>query len=67
SDKEAVSRAFSGAEAAYVMIPPDLANPNYPAYQDKVIEAVASCLLSYRMFRLNGLIYLGQKSAVKSN
>jgi hypothetical protein len=26
------------------MIPPDLANPNYPAYQDKVIEAVASAL-----------------------
>jgi uncharacterized protein YbjT (DUF2867 family) len=44
SDKEAVARAFSGAEAAYVMIPPDLANPNYPAYQDKVIEAVASAL-----------------------
>ncbi len=44
SDKEAVAKAFSGAEAAYVMIPPDLANPNYPAYQDKVIEAVASAL-----------------------
>ncbi len=44
SDKEAVATAFSGGEAAYVMIPPDLANPNYPAYQDKVIEAVASAL-----------------------
>ncbi len=44
SDKEAAAKAFSGAEAAYVMIPPDLANPNYPAYQDKVIEAVASAL-----------------------
>ena len=44
SDKEAVARAFSGAEAAYFMIPPDMANPNYTAYQDKVIEAVASAL-----------------------
>jgi uncharacterized protein YbjT (DUF2867 family) len=44
SNKEAASRAFSGAEAAYVMIPPDLANPDYAAYQDKVIEAIASAL-----------------------
>ncbi len=44
SNKEAVSRAFSGAEAAYVMIPPDLANPDYAAYQDKVTEAIASAL-----------------------
>jgi uncharacterized protein YbjT (DUF2867 family) len=35
SNKEATANAFSRAEAAYVMIPPDLANPNYPAYQGK--------------------------------
>jgi uncharacterized protein YbjT (DUF2867 family) len=44
SNKEAVARAFSGAEAGYVMIPPDLANPDYAAYQDKVTEAIASAL-----------------------
>ena len=44
TNKEAVTSAFSGAEAAYVMIPPDLANPDYAAYQDKGIEAVASAL-----------------------
>jgi uncharacterized protein YbjT (DUF2867 family) len=44
SDRQSVARAFSGAEAAYVMVPPDLANPDYSAYQDKVIEAVASAL-----------------------
>ena len=44
SDRETVARAFSGAEAAYVMVPPDLGNQDYPAYQDKVIEAVASAL-----------------------
>jgi uncharacterized protein YbjT (DUF2867 family) len=44
SNKEVTARAFSGAEAAYVMIPPDLANPDYAAYQDKVIEAIASAL-----------------------
>jgi uncharacterized protein YbjT (DUF2867 family) len=44
TDKEAVAKAFTGAQAAYVMIPPDLANPDYPAYQDKVTDAVASGL-----------------------
>jgi uncharacterized protein YbjT (DUF2867 family) len=44
TSKEAVSRAFSGAEAAYVMIPPDMANADYAAYQDKVTEAIASAL-----------------------
>jgi uncharacterized protein YbjT (DUF2867 family) len=44
SNKEAMSRAFSGAEAAYVLIPPDLANPDYAAYQDQVMEAIASAL-----------------------
>jgi len=34
SNKEAVAQAFSGAEAAYLMLPPDLANPDYAAYQD---------------------------------
>jgi uncharacterized protein YbjT (DUF2867 family) len=42
SNKEAVARAFSGAEAAYVMIPPDLVNQNYPGYQDSALEKGAS-------------------------
>lgn len=42
SNKDAMSTAFGGAEAAYVMIPSDLANPDYAAYQDKVIEAIAT-------------------------
>jgi len=44
TDKEAITKAFSGAEAAYVMIPPDMASPDYAAYQDRAIEAIASAL-----------------------
>ena len=44
SNKEAMAKVFSGADGAYVMIPPDLTNPDYAAYQDKVIEAVGSAL-----------------------
>lgn len=44
TNKEAITRAFHGAKAAYLMIPPDLANPDYAAYQDRVIDAIASAL-----------------------
>jgi uncharacterized protein YbjT (DUF2867 family) len=42
--QEDVARAFDGAEAAYLMLPPDLGNPDYSAYQDTVIEAFTSAL-----------------------
>jgi uncharacterized protein YbjT (DUF2867 family) len=44
SNQEAMAGAFKGAEAAYVMIPPDMANSDYAAYQDKVTEAIGSAL-----------------------
>ena len=44
TSKQATTRAFHGAQAAYVMIPPDLANPDYAAYQDRVIDTIASAL-----------------------
>ena len=44
TNKAAIATAFSGAEAAYVMIPPALTNPDYAAYQDQVIEAIAFAL-----------------------
>jgi uncharacterized protein YbjT (DUF2867 family) len=40
----ALSKAFAGCEAAYVMIPPDPANDNPRAFQDRVTDAVASGL-----------------------
>ncbi|MBV9761436.1 MAG: NmrA family NAD(P)-binding protein [Acidobacteriaceae bacterium] len=42
TNSEAITKAFDGVEAAYVMIPPDLAHPDYAAYQDQVTEAIAS-------------------------
>ncbi len=44
SNKEAIGNMFSGAEAAYLMIPPDMAGPDYAAYQNKVIEAISFAL-----------------------
>lgn len=43
-DKEALSRAFEGAEAVYTLTPPNLASNSYRAYQDQVTDSVASAL-----------------------
>ncbi len=44
SDSEALTKAFTGAKAAYVMIPPDMNSQDYRAYQDHVTEAVATAI-----------------------
>jgi uncharacterized protein YbjT (DUF2867 family) len=44
TDANAMARAFSGAEAAYVMLPPNIAAPNVRAYTDRVSDALASAL-----------------------
>lgn len=43
-DKEALCRAFDGAQAAYTLTPPNLTSSNLRAYQDQVTETVASAL-----------------------
>jgi len=43
-DKEALSRAFDGAEAVYSLTPPNVTSNNYRAYQDQVIDAVATAI-----------------------
>jgi uncharacterized protein YbjT (DUF2867 family) len=44
ADANAMARAFSGAEAAYVMVPPNMSSPNVLAYQERVNEALAAAL-----------------------
>ena len=44
TDASAMSRAFAGAEAAYVMVPPNLSSPNVRAYQERVSNALAAAL-----------------------
>ena len=44
TDASAMARAFSGAEAAYVMVPPNLSSPNVLAYEERVDNALAAAL-----------------------
>jgi len=41
---QSLTKAFAGAEAAYVMIPPDMATTDFRAYQHLISEAVSTAL-----------------------
>jgi uncharacterized protein YbjT (DUF2867 family) len=58
TDANAMARAFSGAEAAYVMLPPNISAPNVRAYTDRVVDALASAL------EKNGVRHAGALSSI---
>ncbi len=43
-DAAAMTRAFAGARAAYLVIPPDLQSSDYRAYQDRISDAYATAI-----------------------
>lgn len=59
TDKQALATAFAGAEAVYVMIPPDPASSDPRGYQDRVTEAVASALEQNRVKHVVALSSIG--------
>ena len=44
TDADAVSKAFDGARAVYVMLPPNPSSPDVRAYQERASDALASAL-----------------------
>lgn len=44
ADKAALTTAFAGAEAAYLMIPPDFSSADFRAYQDRLTDAMVSAV-----------------------
>ena len=44
SDESAITRALNGARAAFLMIPPDAASPDYRAEQERIGDAIAGAV-----------------------
>ncbi|MFZ0480791.1 MAG: NmrA family NAD(P)-binding protein [Terriglobales bacterium] len=44
TDAPALTRAFKGAEGAYVMVPPELTSNDYRAFQERVSDAIAAAV-----------------------
>ncbi len=43
-DPAALGRALAGAAGAYVLLPPNMAVPDFRAYQDRMVEALAAAV-----------------------
>ena len=54
-----LAKAFEGAKAAYVMLPPNLAVPDYRAFQDHVTDTITAALRSARITHVVTLSSIG--------
>jgi uncharacterized protein YbjT (DUF2867 family) len=44
TDKAAMAKAFQGAEAVYLMMPPNVTVPDYKTYEQEVLESLAAAV-----------------------
>lgn len=58
-DRTFLARAFSGASAAYTLIPPDAQAPDFRGYQDRIGEGIAGAIQSSGLKRVVFLSSLG--------
>jgi uncharacterized protein YbjT (DUF2867 family) len=66
TDSAALTKAFTGARAVYVMLPPDPANPHYREHQDEATNAIATALEAAGVTRAVVLSSFGADKANKT-
>jgi len=66
ADKSALTKAFAGAEAAYLMIPPDLASADFRAYQDRLTDAMVAAVEQNEVKHVVALSSIGADKADKT-
>jgi uncharacterized protein YbjT (DUF2867 family) len=66
TDKNAMTRAFAGAQAVYVMIPPDITSQDYSIYADQVINSLATAIEKNGVKHAVSLSSVGADKAEKS-
>ncbi len=66
SDKSAVTKAFAGAEAAYVMIPPNLVTSDVRGFQDNLSNAFGDAIEENEVGHVVALSSIGADKAEKT-
>lgn len=66
SDQDSMSRAFHSAQAAYIMIPPNMAASDTPAYQNKITDAIATAIEKNEVQRAVVLSSIGADKTEKT-
>jgi len=65
-DAEGLARAFDGARAAYVLVPPNLASADVRAYQERVTDTLAAALEKAAVVYVVALSSFGADKAEKT-
>jgi len=66
TDANAMTRAFAGADAAYLMVPPNVSSPNVRAYQERANDALAAAVEKNRVKHAVVLSSIGADKAEKT-
>jgi uncharacterized protein YbjT (DUF2867 family) len=66
TDAAALEKAFAGARAVYVMVPPNMTSPDYRAYQMRVADAVGKALAAARVQYAVSLSSVGADKSEKT-
>jgi uncharacterized protein YbjT (DUF2867 family) len=66
SDKSALNKAFAGAHAAYLMIPPDFASTDFRGYQDTLTDTMISAVEKNEVQHVVALSSIGADKAEKT-
>jgi uncharacterized protein YbjT (DUF2867 family) len=66
TDANAMTRAFAGADAAYLMVPPNMSSPNVRAYQERANDALAAAVEKNRVRHAVMLSSIGADKAEKT-
>ena len=63
TDPQRLAEALEGAEAAYVLLPPDLSATNYRTYQDRISDVLAAAIRQAGVTRVVSLSSFGADKA----
>ncbi len=66
TDAARLTQAFQGAEGVYALIPPDISNPTYRAFQERVSDAIAKALAGAKVKSVVVLSSFGADKADKT-
>lgn len=66
TDTKSLSKAFAGARAVYVMVPPHVTSDDYRAYQDRISDSVAAAIEKAEVEYVVSLSSVGADKAEKT-
>lgn len=66
TDSRQLTEAFRGAEAAYVLVPPNLTTSDYRAYQEQVSDSIATAVAASKLEYVVSLSSIGADKSSKT-